>query len=110
MCSRTRMVSGTRATCSMAPRRSLASWLPGAWPKIAARPDVCAVSPSRMRILHLGFGQRGAVLDAPVYRLEALVHVALVQEIDERAGDHRLIPRAHRQVRSEEKSVRKKSR
>ena len=36
--------------------------------------------------------------DAPVNRLQALVDVAAVQEIDERPGDHRFVLRAHRQV------------
>ncbi len=34
-------------------------------------------------VFDLGLGQRGAVLDAPVHRLEALVDVAVVQELDE---------------------------
>ncbi len=50
-------------------------------------------------VLHFRFGQRRAVLDAPVHRLEALVHVAAIQEIHERAGDHGLILRAHREIR-----------
>ena len=38
-------------------------------------------------VFDLGFGQRGAVVDAPVDRLQAFVDVAAVEEIDERAGD-----------------------
>ena len=49
-------------------------------------------------ILDFGFGQRGAVFDAPVDRLEALIDIAAVQELDERAGDHGLVVRAHREI------------
>ncbi len=51
-----------------------------------------------IRVFDLGFGQSGAVLDAPVHRLEAFVDVAAVEEIDERAGDYRLIVRAHGEI------------
>jgi hypothetical protein len=50
-------------------------------------------------VFDFGFGQRGAVVDAPVDRLQAFVDVALVQEIDERARDHRLVLRAHGEIR-----------
>ena len=50
-------------------------------------------------VFDLGFGQRGAVLHAPVDGLEAFVDVAAVEEIDERAGDHRLVLRAHGEIR-----------
>ena len=49
-------------------------------------------------VLDLGFGQRGAVVRHQCTG-QALVDVAAVQEIDERAGDHRLVLRAHGQVR-----------
>jgi hypothetical protein len=49
MCSRTRSVSGTFATCSSAPRRSLASWLAGGQPNTAAVPESAFASPSRIR-------------------------------------------------------------
>ena len=39
-------------------------------------------------VLDFGFGQRGAVFDAPMNGLEALVDVAAIEEIDEGAGDH----------------------
>ena len=44
-------------------------------------------------VLDLGFGQRGAVVDAPVDGLETFVDVAAIEEIDERAGDDRLVLR-----------------
>ena len=50
-------------------------------------------------VFDFGLGQRRAVLDAPVHRLEALIHVAAVQKLDERARDHRVVVRAHGQVR-----------
>ena len=51
-----------------------------------------------VRVLHFRLGQRRAILDAPVDRLQALVDVTLIQEIHERAGDHGLILRAHREI------------
>ena len=50
-------------------------------------------------VFDLGFGQGGAVFDAPVDGLEAFVDVAAVEEIDEGAGDDRLVLRAHGEVR-----------
>ena len=49
-------------------------------------------------VLDFGFGERGAVADAPVHRLETFVDVALIEEIDKRASDHGLILGAHREV------------
>ena len=49
-------------------------------------------------ILHFGFGEGGAMDQAPVDGLESFIDVALIQKIDERAGDHRLILRAHGEV------------
>ena len=49
-------------------------------------------------ILHFGFGQRGAVMNAPVNRFEPLVDVAFVEEIHERARNNRLVGRRHRQI------------
>ena len=51
-----------------------------------------------IRVFDLGFGERGAIFDAPVDRLEAFVDVAAIQKIDERAGDDRLILRAHGEI------------
>ena len=49
-------------------------------------------------VFDFGFGQRGAVVDAPVDGLEAFVDVALIEEVDEGAGDDGLVLRAHGQV------------
>ena len=49
-------------------------------------------------VFHLGFRQRGAVLDAPVDRLQPFVDVAAVQKLDERAGDDGLVMGAHGEV------------
>src|ERR1017187_101401 len=49
-------------------------------------------------VFHFGFGQGGAVLHAPVHRLEAFVHIAAVHKIDEGSGDHRLVFGAHGEV------------
>ena len=50
-------------------------------------------------VFDFGFGQRGAVAHAPVHRLQAFVDVAPVQEFHERGGDHRLVLRAHGEIR-----------
>ena len=50
-------------------------------------------------VFDFGFGQRGAVVDAPVDRLESFVDVALVEEIDKSARDNRLVGGLHREVR-----------
>ena len=52
-----------------------------------------------VRIFDFGFGQGGAILDAPVDRLEAFINVAAVEEIDERASDYGLVMRAHGEIR-----------
>ena len=49
-------------------------------------------------VFDLGFGQRGAIVHAPVDRLEAFVDVAAIEKLDERAGDDRLILRAHGEI------------
>ena len=49
-------------------------------------------------VFDLGFGEGGAVLHAPVDGLEAFVDVAAVEEIDEGAGDDRLVLRAHGEI------------
>ena len=38
-------------------------------------------------VFDFGFGERRAVVDAPVDRLQAAIDVALFEEIDERVGD-----------------------
>ena len=50
-------------------------------------------------IFDFSFGQRGAIVDAPVHGLQTFIDVAAVQEFDERARDHRLILRAHGEIR-----------
>ncbi len=50
-------------------------------------------------VFDFGLGQRRPVVDAPVDRLQSLIYIALVENVDERPGDHRLIGRIHRQVR-----------
>ena len=50
-------------------------------------------------IFDLGFGQRGAIVHAPVHRLQSFINVAAIQKIDERARDHRFILRAHGEIR-----------
>ncbi len=50
-------------------------------------------------ILDLGLGERGAIVHAPVHRLETFIYVAAIQKIDERARDHRFVLRAHGEIR-----------
>ena len=50
-------------------------------------------------VFHFGFGQRGAVEDAPVHGLQAAIDVTLLVKIEKRAGDRSLIARVHREVR-----------
>ncbi len=50
-------------------------------------------------VLDFGLGQRRAVMDAPVDRLQSFVNEALVQKIDERLGDDGFVLGAHREVR-----------
>ena len=65
----------------MAPRRSLA-WMAGRRvPEDAARPDVCAVSPSRMRT--------AVVLPAPLGPSTASSSPALDGEVDTAQRGHR---------------------
>ena len=49
-------------------------------------------------VLHFGFGQRRAVVDAPPHRLQALVHHPFFQEGIEVLDDLGLVPRRHRRV------------
>ncbi len=49
-------------------------------------------------VLDFGFGESGAVFDAPVHGLQALIDIPAVQEVDKRLGDDSLILGAHRQV------------
>src|SRR5438309_2039541 len=49
MCSRTRRVSGIRATCSMAPMRTRPEALRGSIPNTLAQPSVGPIHPSIMR-------------------------------------------------------------
>ncbi len=42
-------------------------------------------------VLDLGFGEGGAIVDAPVHGLEALVDEALLKEAVEGFGDARLV-------------------
>src|SRR3989442_8353010 len=50
-------------------------------------------------VFDFGFGQGGAVKDAPVNRLQAPIDVAPLQKDEERVGDPRLVLVAHREVR-----------
>ena len=50
-------------------------------------------------VFDLGLGERGAVVPAPVDRLEALVDEALLEESVEGLDDTRLIGEVHRRVR-----------
>ncbi len=50
-------------------------------------------------VFDFGFGQRGAIVDAPVHGLQAFIYVAAIQKFDERAGDHGFVLRAHGEVR-----------
>ena len=49
-------------------------------------------------VLDFRLGQRGAVVNAPIDRLEAAIDIALLQEVQERAGDGSLVVRVHRQI------------
>ena len=49
-------------------------------------------------VLHLGLGERGLAVHAPVHRLEALVHEVAAHEPPELARDHRLVGGRHRPV------------
>ena len=50
-------------------------------------------------IFDLGLGQRGAIVNAPIYRLQPFIYVAAIQKIDECTRDHRFVLRAHGQIR-----------
>ena len=49
-------------------------------------------------VFDFGLGEGGAVVDAPVDRLESFVNVALVEEVNKGARDDGLIGRLHREV------------
>ncbi len=49
-------------------------------------------------VFDFGFGERGVVVDAPVHRLEAAIDVALLVEIEKRAGDGSFVPKIHREI------------
>src|SRR5438270_130263 len=50
-------------------------------------------------VFHLGFGQSGGIMDAPIYRLTPAIDVAALHEVQKRAGDRRFVIEAHREVR-----------
>ena len=50
-------------------------------------------------VFDFGLGQRGAIVHAPVHRLQTFIYVTAIQEIDERARDHRFVLRAHGEIR-----------
>jgi hypothetical protein len=50
-------------------------------------------------VLDLGLRQRGAAVDAPVNGFLAFVDQSLLDEPAERAGNGRLIPEVHREIR-----------
>src|SRR5438270_10354307 len=50
-------------------------------------------------ILDFRFSQRSAIMNAPVDRLETLVHIAAIQEVDEGAGGDRFVLGTHGQIR-----------
>ena len=49
-------------------------------------------------VFDFGFGEGGAVVDAPVNGFQSFVDVALVEEVDEGAGDDGFVLRAHREI------------
>src|SRR5438270_7111492 len=50
-------------------------------------------------VLDLGFGERGAIEDAPVDGTKAFVDESVLPEVEEDAGDYGLVFRRHRRVR-----------
>jgi hypothetical protein len=46
-------------------------------------------------VLDFSLGERGAVVDAPAYRLEAFVDEAVLEEVEEGLGDARLVFGVH---------------
>src|SRR6266481_7079052 len=65
-----------------------------------AAADNCELHPNRRAgvifVFDFGFGERGAVVEAPVDGLAAAVDVALFHEIEKRSGDRSLVFMAHR--------------
>jgi hypothetical protein len=51
-----------------------------------------------VRVFDLGLGERGAAVDAPVHRLEPLLHMAVGDDAPERADDLGLEGEVHRQI------------
>ena len=49
-------------------------------------------------ILHFRLRQRGSILNAPMNRLQAFIHVTALQEVNERLSDHGLVLGAHREI------------
>jgi hypothetical protein len=49
-------------------------------------------------VFHFRFGQRRAVVNAPVDRLQPAIDVALLEKVDERPGDGGLLMEVHREV------------
>ncbi len=50
-------------------------------------------------VFDLSFRQRSAIVQAPVDRFQAFVNIPLVEEVDERPGNDRLIGGFHSQIR-----------
>ena len=50
-------------------------------------------------VFNFGFGERGAIVNAPVDGLQAAIDVAFLEEIEKRAGDGRFVVGIHGEIR-----------